>query len=373
MPKEVFTRTISTAEMSGTPRLVLEQPTGDVNVDGWDRPEIEIEISDERELFDVSVEGSQVTIRNISAPKGSEPREVWEAYRGELHNLGELGANIDRVAARVERQVERAMRRFEHKTGGFHIDFGRWSGGRDYTIRVPHNCDLSLRTSSGDISVSRVTGTHVLQSSSGDLNLGNLDGALLVSSASGDINFSEPEGKLGARTASGDITIDRARLQEVSVHTASGDLNLDLRTQPERAFEIKSVSGDVEVKLPHDSRLTVEVHTLSGHIDSDFKGESNIEKRHPGKRGTIEINGGGLRARVHTVSGDITLIPTGKPRDTETNGGDQGQGTLDLSREKVQPPDIETERRREAERSILHSLERGELSVEDAMSKLREL
>src|SRR5688572_29242720 len=102
MVKERFTRTVSTADMSGTPRLVLEQPTGDVRVEGWDRPEIEISISDDRELFDVALEGSQVTIRNISVPKNQQdPRAVWEAARGELQNLGDVGANIERVAARV--------------------------------------------------------------------------------------------------------------------------------------------------------------------------------------------------------------------------------------------------------------------------------
>jgi hypothetical protein len=375
MPKQGFTRTVSTADMSGTPRLVLEQPTGDVSVEGWDRPEIEISISDDRELFDVALEGSQVTIRNISVPKHQQdPRAVWEAARGELQNLGDVGANIERVAARVERQVERAMRRVEQKMGGIHIDLGRWSGGRDYTIRVPHNCDLSLRTSSGDLEVLRVTGTHFLQSSSGDINLDKLDGAMLVASASGDISYTDSKGKLGARSASGDITVVNGQLHELSVTTASGDINLDLRIQPERDFEIKGVSGDVEVKLPHDARLSIEVNTLSGHIHSGFRGETNIERRHPGKRGTLELNGGGLHGRIQTVSGDINIYPKGGRRDD--GEGSEGQGTVDLSRSSVQPGDItepEGERRREAERSILSALERGDITVEEAMGKLREL
>jgi hypothetical protein len=53
-----------------------------------------------------------------------------------------------------------------------------------------------------------------------------------------------------------------------------------------------------------------------------------------------------------------------------------GQGTVDLSRADVQPDDIrepESNRRAEAEREILQSLERGEISVEDAMKRLGDL
>ena len=54
-----FTRTISTAEFTETPRLSLEQATGDLLIEGWDRPEIKIETSDEDEGFEVvAIHGS---------------------------------------------------------------------------------------------------------------------------------------------------------------------------------------------------------------------------------------------------------------------------------------------------------------------------
>jgi hypothetical protein len=350
---------------------VLEQPTGDVRIEGWDKHEIEVSISDERELFNVVVEGTQVMVRNVAV----KPPDVGGFFESFGSEFGDIGEGLGRAAARVERQVARKMRKIERGMKGIHLDLGRWSGGRDYTIRVPHNCDVSLRTSSGDLTVLSVTGTHFVQSSSGDINLNEVDGTILVSSASGDINLNQAKGKLGARTASGDISVREGRLHELSVSTASGDLNLDLLMQPEREFELKSVSGDVNVKLPHDARLSIEANTLSGDIHTRFRGEINIERRRPGKTGRLNLNGGGLRGRIHTISGDIMVSPTRNGDNGE--GSDQGQGTVDLSRASHEHDDItepETKRaRREAEVDILQSLERGDINVEEAMKRLSQL
>ena len=59
-----YTDTISTADFEETPRLILEQPTGDVHVEAWDRPEIEVSISDPEGLFEMQREGSKVLVHN---------------------------------------------------------------------------------------------------------------------------------------------------------------------------------------------------------------------------------------------------------------------------------------------------------------------
>lgn len=366
-----YTQTISTAEFEGTPRLALEQPTGDVRVEGWDRPEIEVSITDERELFEVAIAGSQVTVRSIP-PRHRDPDFNFERPNIDLSglssSLGDLGANLERVAAKVERSVDKGLRKAGRSLKGMNFDFGRWSGGRDYTIRVPHNCDITLRTSSGDLDIHNVNGTLFIGSSSGDVQLHEVKGNILASSASGDITINGVEGKLGVRTVSGDIDVDRARLQDVSVSTTSGDVEVELHTTPEREFEVKSVSGDVNVTLPGDSRLTLEVSTLSGDISSRFQHE--MERRGPGRgrSTTLRINGGGLDARISTVSGDITI----HPRRGERVASEVGEPTRDLSRshgDDVREPEGYAQRKHQ-ELEILQALERGELSAQEAMQRL---
>jgi DUF4097 and DUF4098 domain-containing protein YvlB len=365
-----YTRTVSTAEFAGTPRLVLEQPTGDVRVEGWDRPEIEVSITDERELFEIDESGSQVTVRGV--PPRPRPHEFnFERPDIDLSGFGDLGIGLERIAAKVERSVDKSLRKVGRGLKGINFDFGRWSGGRDYTIRVPHDCDVSLRTSTGDLEIHGVNGTHFIQSSSGDVNMHNIKGNVLTSSASGDINVHHIEGKLGIRTASGDINVDKGTLNDLSAHTASGDINLDLLSAPDRDFEIKGISGDVDLTLPANSRLTIEVSTLSGDIDSRFQHE--MERRGPGRgrSTTLRINGGGPTARISTVSGDINI----HPRKGERVVSDVGEPTRDLSRrseDDIREPEGYAARKQH-ELEILQALERGELSAQDAMQRLTSL
>ena len=283
-----------------------------------------------------------------------------------------LGENIERVAAKVERKVERQFAKAGRNMRGFNIDFGRWSGGRDYTIRVPHTCDINLRSSSGDISIHHVNGTHFIQSSSGDINMHHIKGNSLIGTASGDVSMHGIEGKLGVRTASGDINITEASLKDISVSTASGDVTVNMLTAPESDFEIKGVSGDIDLILPGDSRLTIEVSTLSGDINSRFQHEMQSRGPGRGRTSTLNINGGGPTARLATVSGDIS-IHRGKSVNPER---EMGEPTRDLGRSSEGDDVMEPEGyvdRKEKELEILQALERGELSAQDAMKRLSDL
>lgn len=366
-------QTISTADFTETPRLVLEQAVGDVSIEGWDRPEIQVSTTDGEDTFDMEVSGSQVLIRN--RPKRFRLNDVMEPAVRELNNLGldmdRMASGVDRMASRVERQVERSMRKVRH---GFNVnvDLGRWSGSHDYRIQVPHNCDLVLRTSSGDLFVKDVHGTLYTQSTSGDVRMHRVSGNLLVTSSSGDIEMREFSGKLGANTASGDVTLEQADLQELGVHTASGDIKVTLERVPEREFDVRTVSGDLNVSLPKDIRLTVEMSTISGDLRCRFQHE--LIKRSGTRISTLMINGGGTTARFASVSGDVTLRPLFGQEDT-------GSSTADLARKESSEDEVHGDitepegyvARQKAELDILQALERGEITAQDAMQRLGEL
>lgn len=363
---EKNSQTVNTAQFTETPRLILEQPVGDVSVEGWDRPEIQVSTTDGQDTFDIEISGSQVTIRN--RPKRFRLNESLEPAVRELSNLG---FDVDRVASRVERQVERSMRKMRH---GFNVNFdiGRWSGSHDYSIRVPHNCDLMLRTSSGDLHIEGVHGTLYSQSTSGDVRMRRVSGNLLVTSASGDIELRELTGKLAANTASGDVSIEKAELQELGVHTASGDIKATLTRVPERDFDVRTVSGDLNVSLPKDARLTAEVSTISGDLQCRFQHE--LIKRSGNRVSTLLINGGGVAARFGSVSGDVTLRPLfgedtpGSPTADLSRQGDVGE---DAHGDITEPEGYEA--RRQAELDILQAVERGEMTAQVAMQHLGDL
>ncbi|HET6262548.1 MAG TPA: DUF4097 family beta strand repeat-containing protein [Chloroflexia bacterium] len=320
--------TIRTEEFTETPRLVLEQPVGDISIQGWDNTAIEISTGDDDDDYDVEVTGSQVTLRNRRRKV-----HIGEGFEGPWRELGNLGVDVERVARRVEKQVERGMRRF--KGINIDLDLGRWSHSHDFTIKVPHNCDLMLRTSTGDMYVKDVNGTLFIQTTSGDLNLDSLSGNLLVSTASGDIHVRGMEGKVGARSASGDITLERGDLQELGVQTASGDINVYLKRVPEREFDVRTVSGDLRCKLPH------ELISRSGR-----------------RTRSLVVNGGGPAARFHSVSGDVSVMP---------DRFEGGARTSDLSRAEGEVS------REQAQLDVLQAVQRGEITSQEALRRLSSL
>ena len=347
-----YQQSISTADFTETPRLVLEQPTGDVIIEAWDQTEIQVSTPDDNDEFELEVSGSQVLIRPV---RNNRSPEEWAKFAPDLANLG---IDLEKMISRGQRSINRTMR---HTGKGIDIqlDIGRWTSSRDYHIKVPFNCHLSLRTSSGDLTITGPNGTHLIQTTSGDIRMRRMSGNLLVSSASGDVWIDGLEGRLGVKSASGEIEILQANVDELSAHTASGDVNLDLVRVPEREFDVRSVSGDVSIRLPRDARVTVEMSTVSGDVDCSL----THSKQRNGRIRTLLVNGGGTAARIGTVSGDVAI-------DARRGGssGDQSQQSGEGSAQPEGPT-----ARQQAEMEILQMVERGELSPQDAMRRLSDL
>ena len=387
--KENNTQTISTADFADKPRIMLEQATGDVRIEGWNRPEVEINTDDGREI-QVEQEGSQIVIRSRFRRDRDRDRDFDEEDRGPRkgqphrygRNFGDITIGLEGIAAEVERGVARSIRKLGRRIES-EIEIGRWTGGRDFRIKVPHKSDITLRSSTGDLTIIEVQGALYLQTASGDIRLENIEGAAIVNSASGDIMVDMVTGKLGVHTASGDVGIDQANLEELSAHTASGDITLEMMSVPGKGFDIKTVSGDLSVELPSDARLTAQLSTFSGDLDCNMPHERVQRGPGRGREQTITINGGGPLAHFASVSGDVSI--QGSKRKSMAQPA--GEPTMDLSRQSA--PQASTEpseggsddisepegyaARKQASLEILQAVERGELSAQDAVRRLSEL
>jgi hypothetical protein len=404
MTNKGYTQTISTAEFLEIPTLVLEQPTGDVYVEGWDRQEIEVSIDDEG-IFEVEQNGSQVIIRN--RPGKFKLVDFLEPAADELR---EYGVDLNKVSSHVERSIERSMQRGMRRMGknfNFNLDVSNWKGGRDYHIMVPQTCDLILRTSSGDMTVVGVGGTLSLQSSSGDIHARVVSGNIIIATASGDLTVNDLEGKLAVRTASGDIRAQTISVEEVSVNTASGDVELDLTRLPERIFDLKTASGNLNLYIPFDSAFKAEVHTLSGSISCGFP-RSAVEYTARHRRETIlTVNGGNKVLQLQTVSGDVTLRPRRSDSQPTANKPGSFAGSVTNAFYSSGSPTVRTggastmnlsstdnptggsanvddshgditqsegyEARQQAELEILEKVARGELTSQEALAALSSL
>ena len=215
----------------------------------------------------------------------------------------------------------------------FYAQDGSFHGAKNLTIALPsslagglHRCtvqslsadtalsglvvqDLSVKTASGHQDIRLIADRAVLTSTSGDLEL-ELDAReITATTASGDLDLEAVETEIAKlstasgdsycrgsvqrllmNSASGDLAFS-GNAEQIQAKTASGDCCLELEQAPQE-LSISSVSGDVEVTLPHAAACHLRLNSRSG--DVSFSGiRTDVEN--------------GPVYRVQTVSGDIDI------------------------------------------------------------------
>ncbi len=161
----------------------------------------------------------------------------------------------------------------------------------DYVFYIPKDMDFSLN--------------NLL---SGDIEIKGFTSEIEIKTLSGDIKIDDVTGPILANTTSGDITVYFGKVAQ------------------ESPMSFMSVSGDVELVFPEDTKANMVMQTLSGtsytNIDnlelinkekSEIKGK-NKEDNYFGNYNfsfneniKAKINGGGVKILVKTISGDIIL------------------------------------------------------------------
>jgi len=254
---------------------------GSIDIQGWDRPEVE-----------------------VSGTVGKDVERV------------ELTGDANRTTVRVV------------------LPSGRHSSSNDgaatLVVHVPANSSLSTSLVSSDLNVSAVRGDMKLQTVSGNIT-GDGGGDLRANSVSGNVTLKAAAAKsIEVRTISGDISltggdadtevttisgnakmslgsVTRARLK-----TISGTLSANLGTRPDAQIEGESVSGDVKLEFASAPSADFEIETLSGSIDNCFGPKPTATHRYgPGLRLTFKTGDTRGSVKVSTKSGDVRLCAKG--------------------------------------------------------------
>ncbi len=161
---------------------------------------------------------------------------------------------------------------------------------------------LAMSTASGDLVVEEVAGSLLFEATSGDLEVSRVGGNLEVVTASGDLEVGEVGGGLEVRTISGDVLVSGGRARG-GIETSGGDIELGLR-DPEGRMQVRSASGDIDVRLlaPYPGRL--EANTGSGTMDVQIPIRVEVAERN---RLAGRLAAGAQRLVLMTASGDISV------------------------------------------------------------------
>lgn len=256
-------------DTDGSTHVSLSTFDGSVEVHGWDRALVEVNIEKRaasKELvesieIDSTQQGDQIRIQ-AKPPKSG----TWETnvFRGS-------GMSVKLVAY------------------------------------VPLNSRVSVETADGAVMVERLNGAIELRTLDGSVNGVDLSGSLLVSTGDGSVRLESVTGAVDVKTLDGSIAFS-GRPDALKLFTSDGSVVVRIgEGVPMTAdWEIETFDGGVELHLPSTFDAVVDARTEDGHVSSDAMlaatGRERSRRELLGRMGA-----GGHTIKIRTGDGRISV------------------------------------------------------------------
>lgn len=238
-------------------------------------------------------------------------------------------------------------------------------------VEVPHGATVSIETASAEVQASDLSGSKRFRTASGELRLARFAGPLDAETVSGDVDIDgRAPLELAVKSISGDIRVRVPRLKRLDMGTTSGDLWLDAELAGDGPFAIRSISGDATIV--GRSGFRVEAETITGDLSSEL---AHKRESMPGRKVLI-VGRPGPTLAFRSVSGDLTVV---QPRDAAPDAAAPLAASDAWAAPTLPaPPALPTPAKPaidvdEARLEILRALERGEITVVEATDRLGRL
>ncbi|HKZ69708.1 MAG TPA: DUF4097 family beta strand repeat-containing protein [Anaerolineales bacterium] len=166
---------------------------------------------------------------------------------------------------------------------------------------------LFAKTNSGDVTVQNVNVAESISARSefGQVRVVDVAGeSYELNSNSGGITLEGATGPVTAHTDFGDVTVTGGVEVTLDLSTNSGNVEF-AGSLSKGLHTISTDFGQITLKLPDDSELTVDLQTEFGRIKSDLPITLSGDQEENHWQG--EINGGGAELTATTNSGNITI------------------------------------------------------------------
>lgn len=251
-----------TLELRPGGELVLENINGTVEVEAWDRAEVDLRV-----------------VKTVKARSQEKAEKGLAAFRVEID------ARPDRIHVEAEKPRNR-----DDDEG-----FLGWLFGGDgvqysasYTVKVPRRVVLDAATVNGRVVVTGTEGPLEVSTVNGRVELADVTGTVEASSVNGSVKIREARGSVSASTTNGSIAVAMTAVA------------------PQARMEISTVNGSVSLDLPADVQAHLDARSTNGGISTDFPVE--VKGRWGSKSVNAELNGGGGgELEIRTVNGGIRI------------------------------------------------------------------
>ena len=341
-------------------QITVQNPGGEVLIQGWDQESVEAVATRQGKTFDVGVSQEsanhlliapsprsasgvrlEIKLPRYAEIKSVESREnvkvvgVSGAVRVhsssgnlEFQQVGPLSAatssgdiRVDGVTGRIEVSTSsgdvqiRQTGSAEAKTNSGDItvtDAGGAvtvrSGSGKITARNIGG-DLLVKTTSGEVVAENIKGLVNASSTSQGISVRNADGDVKVGSISGDVRLECVKGRAESNTVSGSISLTGVG-GDIEASTTSGDVRFDGELRPSGRYRLKSFSGEARMDLGGSvPGFTATLSTYSGEIDTDFA----LTVESPERQGAVNrrlvgrFGDGQAQISLESFSGEIQL------------------------------------------------------------------
>jgi hypothetical protein len=247
-PGEQMERTVA-----ASPNVVVSLciASGNVQVKGWDRAEVKVAATGVRQLELQGGAGGPSPSQRVQVALSNAPRlAAEEPIVSDCRVVTDLDVSVPRGAT------------VEVKT-------------RAGDIQVSNIAEARIDNTSGDISIDNVTRGVEAGTISGDVSITNSNGRMRLRSISGDVDATniqsvEAGDDLSVHTTSGDINLENVNLARLSVATTSGQIGVSGRLARRGSYDLNTFSGDVVLDIPADSAFKLEARAPQGGITTDF-------------------------------------------------------------------------------------------------------
>ena len=213
---------------------------------------------------------------------------------------------------KVEVDTEQAGNRIEVTT---HVITGNPKPAdlqADYTITVPEETELQVRTDSGSVIVERVYGDMTFDTVTANLQLQDVYGYLVIKTLGGSVVCTRCAGRIEVNSISGNVTLLQPQMDNVRVQTSSGNILFDGDFLRRGIYILKNYSGLIEVRFSDTDSFDLSATSLHGTVENqanlkpDPHGQRHVTSRFAkGLFGTV--NEGHAKVELSSFSGTIKI------------------------------------------------------------------
>jgi hypothetical protein len=187
------------------------------------------------------------------------------------------------------------------------------------TVIVPADCPIQLGVLSASAIVSGLRSGAAVKGMSGDVTLDGVTGNVAAETMSGEIAARDIDGEFRFKSMSGGLVLADGWLDRLEANTMSGPIAADVALRDGGDVQVKTMSGDVTLRLPAVCDATVHLKSSSGAVSSEFETLRSV-KAPASHTVSGNVGAGTGRVSVSTMSGSVTLLrrPCREGKESET-------------------------------------------------------